>query len=211
MKIPILYLHGFASSPRGTKVQILREQLEPEGFEFHTPDLNSPSFEKLDYDASVQRAVEAGRRNPPRVIVGSSLGALMALDVVRHGIHAPLVLIAPAIGVADQWLTKLPAGDPIKVFNYADEKETEIHRAFFDRVSTAQPDRDPPPVPVTAIMGRNDESVPFERVAEVWDRWKKQGLVPGSRLIEIPDGDHSLVSHIDLIADQIRAASRRKS
>lgn len=192
-------------------MQLLRKQLEPEGFEFHAPDLNAPSFEKLDYEASVQRAVDAGRRSQPRVIVGSSLGALMALDVVERGVHAPLVLIAPAIGVADQWLAKLPAGDPIKVFNYAEDKETEIHRAFFDRISTAQPDRNPPPVPVTAIMGRNDESVPFERVAEVWDRWEKQGLARGSRLVEIPDGDHSLVSQIDLIADEIRASSRRKS
>ena len=53
----ILYLHGFASSPEGRKVSILRETLGPEGYRVVAPDLNRPSFEKLDFDAMVAEAV----------------------------------------------------------------------------------------------------------------------------------------------------------
>jgi predicted esterase YcpF (UPF0227 family) len=211
MPIRVLYLHGFASSPRGTKVQALRTILEPEGFEFHVPNLNAPSFETLDYQAMVRVAADTARAVSPAVIVGSSLGALIALEVPRRGIEAALVLIAPALGVADGWKTKIPDGDPIPVYNYAEEEERYIHRLFFDQMENVAVDREPPPSPVTVIMGRLDESVPFDRVAAVWKNWERSGrLVEGSRMIEIPQGDHSLTSHIDLIAREIRLAAEKR-
>ena len=67
-------------------------------------------------------------------------------------------------------------------------------------------DREPPPVPVVILMGRRDESVPFEAVEAVWKRWEASGgLRSGSRFVEIPDGDHGLLGHVDRIADEIRA------
>ena len=53
----------------------------------------------------------------PDAIAGSSMGALVALSIATPS--TPLVLIAPALGIADRWLTKLPAGDPISVYNHA--------------------------------------------------------------------------------------------
>ena len=81
----ILYLHGFASGPNSAKVRALRALLAPDGIELNAPDLNAPSFEKLDFEANVRRATDAGRAIPPSAIVGSSLGALIALEVVRRG------------------------------------------------------------------------------------------------------------------------------
>jgi pimeloyl-ACP methyl ester carboxylesterase len=64
-------------------------------------------------------------------------------------------------------------------------------------------DREPPEVPVVVIMGRRDESVPFDSVRRVWDRWEASGhLLPGSRFVEIPDGDHGLLDHLDRIAKE---------
>ena len=55
-------------------------------------------------------------------------------------------------------------------------------------------------------MGRRDESVPFEAVEGVWKRWEKSGaLRAGSRFVEIPDGDHGLLGHVDRIAEEVRA------
>jgi hypothetical protein len=54
-------------------------------------------------------------------------------------------------------------------------------------------------------MGRNDESVPFDLVREVWESWRGE-IVPGSRFIEIAAGDHSLVSYVDVIAREISSA-----
>jgi predicted esterase YcpF (UPF0227 family) len=209
LMMSVLYFHGFASSPASAKITALRPLLTPYGIELNAPDLNVPSFERLDFDAVVDHAVESGRRTPPRALVGSSLGALIALAVAGRGLVAPLVLIAPALGVADRWKTKIPDGDPVMVFNYARNADAPIHRAFFEQMASLRVDQEPPPERVTVIMGRNDETVPFAHVEQTWRRWEASGdLVAGSRFIELPDGDHSLVSHADVIRDAIVEATR---
>jgi pimeloyl-ACP methyl ester carboxylesterase len=197
----ILYFHGFASSPHSRKVTRLRDLLEPDGFVFDTPDLNVPSFEALDFDAMIDLGVARGRATPPSAIVGSSLGSLVALEVARQGIDAPLVLIAPPLGMASRWITILPAGDPISVFNHARNADAPIHRAFFERMARVDVDRHPPSQPVAVIIGRHDETVPFDGVLERWREWEGSGrLAKGSQFVEIPNGDHGLVEFTDAIA-----------
>jgi uncharacterized protein len=203
----VLYFHGFASSPASAKITALRPILERDGIELVTPDLNVPSFEKLDWDAVVNLGAGRYRDSHPTAIVGSSLGALVALEVVKRGHHAPLVLIAPALGVARRWRERMPEGDPISVFNYARNANVPIHRAFFDQITNVRVDLEAPPVRVVVIMGRKDETVPFEVVEETWESWASAGLVPGSEFIELAEGDHSLASEADLIAGQIRRVS----
>jgi predicted esterase YcpF (UPF0227 family) len=205
----VLYFHGFASSPASAKITALRPLLAPHGIELHTPDLNVPSFERLDFDAVVDHAVEEGRRNPPRALVGSSLGSLVALAVAKRGVNVPLVLIAPALGVATRWSEKLPTGDPVTVFNYARNADVQIHRAFFEQMANLHVDDEPPPARVTAIMGRDDETVPFHMVEERWRAWEESGkLAAGSRFVVIEDGDHGLVSHAHVIENAIVEAAR---
>ncbi|HYO79671.1 MAG TPA: YqiA/YcfP family alpha/beta fold hydrolase [Thermoanaerobaculia bacterium] len=199
----VLYFHGFASSPASAKITALRPLLEPHGIELDTPDLNVPSFEQLDFDAIVEHALQRARARPPRAMVGSSLGALIALAVSHRGVHLPLVLIAPALGVARRWQTKLPVGDPVTVFNFGRNADAQIHRAFFLQLADLHVDDAPPPSRVTAIMGRKDETVPFAIVEETWQRWQSLGLAPGSRFLELEEGDHGLVSHADVIRDAI--------
>jgi len=204
----VLYLHGFASSPASAKIAVLRPLLEASGIELDAPDLNIPSFERLDFDAMVDLALERGRRTSPRAVAGSSLGALVALAVARRGLQLPLVLIAPALGIARRWRTTIPDGDPVMVFNHARNADAPIHRAFFEQMTRLHVDEDPPPAVVTALMGRKDETVPFPIVEETWQRWEASGhLVPGSKLIVLPEGDHGLVAHADAIRDAIVAAA----
>ena len=202
--IPILYFHGFASSPASAKITALRPLLD-DAIELITPDLNVPSFEQLDYDAMVALAVDTAHRTSPRAIVGSSLGAIVALEVAARGTNAPLVLIAPALGVADRWKERLPAGDPIVVFNHARAGDVPIHRRFFEQIAEVRVDADAPRSRVTVLMGRKDETVPFDCVERVWSSWRDSGrLAAGSRFIELEEGDHSLVNHTAMIADVIR-------
>jgi uncharacterized protein len=199
-----VYLHGFASSPRGRKVTALRARLEPAGCRVLAPDLNIPSFERLDFKAMTRISFWEVRKRLPVAVVGSSLGAMVALAVGRIGLHAPLVLVAPALGFGPRWIDALPAGDPVRFFHHGAEREMPVHRRFFEEMSRVDADREPPPVPVAVMMGRRDESVPFETVRHVWSRWEASGgLLPGSRFIEIPDGDHGLVEHVDRIADVV--------
>ena len=205
----VLYFHGFASSPRSQKVESLAALLAPD-IELNAPDLNRPSFLELDFEEMVRLGVSAGHGNPPRAIVGSSLGALVALEVVRRGIVAPLVLIAPALGIGEHWLGTIPAGDPVLVFNHVLNAKTPIHRAFFEQMTKVRPETAPPFTRVTVIMGEKDETIPIALVRGVWNDWERSGnLVPGSSFIEIPNGDHSLVAHVDVIAREIRSAALR--
>ena len=117
------------------------------------------------------------------------------------------MLIAPAVGIGERWKSKLPPGDPIEVFNHARNGNAPIHRAFFEKMVALGPEAQPPASKVTVIMGRNDESVPFEWVRGVWEAWTQSGkLVTGSKFIEIAGGDHGLVAHVDLIAREISSA-----
>lgn len=204
----VLYLHGFASSPRGRKVSALTEILEPEGIRVIAPDLNAPSFQRLDFRAMARIAVWEARIHRPEVLVGSSLGALVALETSRRGVIAPLVLIAPALGFGARWTEKLPPEEPLTFFHHGKGKELPIHRVFFEQMARLDVDREPPPRPATIVMGRKDESIPYELVRGTWERWEASGrLTPGSRFVEIPEGDHGLVDSVARIAEEIRAAA----
>lgn len=202
----VLYFHGFASSPASAKITALRPLLAPHAIELNAPDLNVPSFERLDFDAVVTHALATAQATPPRAMVGSSLGALVALAAARKGLHVPMVLIAPALGVARRWQTKIPDGDPVMTFNYARNADAPIHRHFFEQMTRLHVDDAPPPSRVTVLMGRKDETVPFAIVEEIWRTWERAGLVPGSRFIELERGDHSLVGEAETIRDAIREA-----
>ncbi len=204
----VLYLHGFASSPAGRKIALLREALPTEEYEVVAPDLNRPSFERLDFGAIAGEAVQAASVQPPSVVVGSSLGALVALESCRRGVRAPLVLIAPALGFGTRWTDKLEPGDPVPIFHHGENRELGIHRRFFEQMARVEVDRDPPAMPVTVLMGTEDASVPFEGVQAVWRRWEASGRLPvGSKFIPITGGDHGLVTHVDGIAREILAAA----
>jgi uncharacterized protein len=201
---PVLYFHGFASSPASAKITVLRPLLEPRGIELITPDLNVPSFDKLDFDAVVGHALSEAKRIEPVAMVGSSMGALIALAAAQRGVAVPLVLIAPALGVARRWKEKIPGGDPVNVFNHALGTEAPIHRAFFLQMSDVQVDQTPPPSRVTVIMGQYDETVPHSIALETWNSWR---LGPPSHFFTVEDGDHGLVAYSGLIAEAIVEAA----
>ena len=204
--IPLLYLHGFASSPFGRKVERLREIL-PTRYEIHARDLNVPSFEELDFDEMVRVALGAANKINAELIIGSSLGALVALEVARKGFGAPMVLVAPALGFGARWLEKLPDGDPVPFFHHAMGREVPIHRRFFEDMASRTLEAVPPAPPVTIVMGDQDESVPFDGVWRVWEEWEGSGrLAPGSKFVRIEGGDHGLVAHAERIAEEIRQA-----
>jgi pimeloyl-ACP methyl ester carboxylesterase len=203
----VLYLHGFASSPEGRKVTLLRETLEPEGYRVVAPDLNRPSFGKLGFEAMVVEAVRTASAEKPEVAVGSSLGALVALaSAKRGGLTAPLILVAPALGFGRRWIENAAPGDPVRFYHYGQGKELEVHRRFFQEMAESTVDDEPPPQRVIVVMGEEDESVPYSGVVGAWKRWQASGrLAAGSRFVSIPGGDHGLIASVDEIADLIRS------
>ncbi len=200
----ILYFHGFASSPQSAKLVELKRVLGDD-VDVVAPDMNVPSFERLDFEAMMDVAMSEAKRTRPAAVVGSSLGGIIALELVRRGVRAPLILIAPGVGIGNRWTARLPAGDPVEVFNHARNANAKIHRRFFESMKQVRPESEPPATNVTIFMGQKDETVPFAFVRGVWEEWTSSGrLVSGSRFIEIAGGDHGLVAHVDAIADAVR-------
>jgi hypothetical protein len=201
----ILYLHGFASSPSGRKIAALRNLLQGDGVDVVAPDLNVPSFRELDFQKIVRKALDEAARHDPAVVVGSSLGALVALEASRRGLRAPLLLIAPAIGFGRRWVEKLPPGDPLNFFHHAEERDLPIHRRFFEGLAAVENDDEPPSGRVIVVIGSRDESVPVGHVREIWKQWDSSNrLIGGSRFVEIAGGDHGLVDHVPLLAQCVR-------
>ena len=83
--IRVLYLHGMGARPGGLKVQFLRAQ----GF-----DIDNPHLPDHDFVESVRRADTCLQARRPDVIVGSSRGGAVAMNLRSDGI--PLVLVCPA-------------------------------------------------------------------------------------------------------------------
>ena len=176
------------------------------------PDLNIPSFQKLDFKAMSRVAFWEAKKHMPAVIVGSSLGAMVALDVARIAPAPALVLIAPALGFGSRWLEKLPPGDTIPFFHHGEGREVAIHRRFFEEMARLDLEGQPPPMPVSIVMGERDESVPFDGVRSVWESWARSGeLAPGSRFVSIGGGDHGLVDHVQRIRDEVLASAAQPS
>ena len=202
----VLYLHGFASSPHGRKIALLREKLPADEYRLVAPDLNRPSFRELRFEVIVDEAVRAARETEPDLIIGSSLGALVALEASRRGLTAPLVLVAPALGFGRRWTEKLPTGDPVRFFHHGQGKDLEIHRRFFEEMAAVTVDREPPKQQVIVVMGEEDESVPFAGVKATWEGWESSGrLTPASLFLPIAGGDHGLIGSVEQISDVIRS------
>lgn len=81
----ILFLHGYGSQPGGLKPGYMRD---------HGHEVVNPALPSEDFDESVRIAQRAFDDRPPDVVVGSSRGGAVALNIETA--EVPLVLIAPA-------------------------------------------------------------------------------------------------------------------
>ena len=81
----ILFLHGWTSVPGGTK---------PTFFKKHGHAVINPALPDNDFSASVRIAESEYREHHPEVIVGSSRGGAVAVNMKSGA--TPLVLLCPA-------------------------------------------------------------------------------------------------------------------
>lgn len=81
----VLFLHGWGSRPGGVKPTFLRDR-------GHT--VFNPALDDEDFDAAVRTAQEEFDRRRPDVVVGSSRGGAVAMNIDSGA--ARLVLLCPA-------------------------------------------------------------------------------------------------------------------
>jgi hypothetical protein len=80
----ILFLHGWQSTPGGVKPTYLKD---------HGQEVLNPALPDDDFDAAVRIAQAEFDRHHPDVVVGSSGGGAVAMNIK---VDAPLVLLCPA-------------------------------------------------------------------------------------------------------------------
>ena len=76
-KLQLIYLHGFASGPHGSKARYFAERCREIGRDIVIPDLNHPDFERMTITSQIKLVEdlicdESGQSGS--VIIGSSLG-----------------------------------------------------------------------------------------------------------------------------------------
>ena len=170
----VLYLHGFASSPASSKAALFRERLAAHGLALHCPDLNRPDFSTLTTTRMIAQVAStlAGLPPGPVVLIGSSLGAFVALHVAerapggRHPVER-LVLLAPALDFGQRPVGELGAEGMARwrddgwweMTHHASGERCRVHYELFRdaaRYDSFAVRRTPPTL---VLQGRRDDVV----------------------------------------------------
>ena len=140
----MLYLHGFASSPKSTKAEYFTERLRTHGLEVRCPDFNQPDFSTLTMTRMLdQLGAELERADRVKVaLMGSSLGGTLAILAAARfpALVDRLVLLAPAVMFAKPGHHLLPPErieewrrlGELPFFHYADHAERHLRVAFHE-------------------------------------------------------------------------------
>ncbi|MGE0451160.1 MAG: alpha/beta hydrolase [Vicinamibacterales bacterium] len=197
---PIVYLHGFASSPHSTKATYLGERFRAHGCTFVCPDLNEPDFATLTMTRMLERV--AGLLDDlaePSLLIGSSLGGTLAVLLAERFPSRVdrLVLMAPAVMFAKPGHHLLPPerleawrrSGELAFFHYAANREEALRYAFYEdslqydafNASFAQP--------ALVFQGLRDASVDARTVEQF-------ALGRSNVTLSLLDDDHQLTASL---------------
>lgn len=212
----MLYLHGFASSPRSSKATWFTTRAREAGVPLACPDLNGEDFESLTVTRMLDHVDGAIDAMPdgPVVVVGSSLGAFVALfaaerrrgsvGAARHPIEA-LVLLAPALdlapGLARHFgpaaMAEWRASGRLDVFHYAENRTRSLNYEFFADAARHDAFAASDTTPTLVYQGTRDETVDAAMV----ERW---ACTRPHVTLHLVDDDHQLLASLDLMWAEIR-------
>jgi uncharacterized protein len=205
----VFYLHGFASSPKSTKVGYFSDRLWEHGIHLQCPDFNQPDFSTLTVTRMLgQLAAELGPLDGDQAtLIGSSLGGTLAvLAAARFPSQVDrLVLLAPAVMFAklgdhvlppervDEWRRR----GALPFFHYADNAERELNVAFYE--DSLQYDAFNAAIgqPALVFQGVHDASVDYLTV-EAFAKTR-----PNVTLSLVED-DHQLIASLPRIWNEVR-------
>jgi pimeloyl-ACP methyl ester carboxylesterase len=203
--IPILYLHGFASSPASSKARFFADRLRAAGAQVLIPDLAAGDFERLTITGQL-RVIERETAGRPVTLIGSSMGGyLAALYAARHPEVSRLVLLAPAFGFARRWSERL--GDEtvaawqstgaMEVFHYGENRQRRLSSALLDDGSRYEdyPDFHQP---CLIFHGAHDDVVPVEYS-------RKFAATHPNATLEVLDSGHELLNVLEHMAPRVTA------
>jgi uncharacterized protein len=199
--VNVFYLHGFASSARSTKAAYFADRFREHGITLCCPDFNQPEFATLTLTRMLDQVGSELRRleQPPATLIGSSLGATVAILAAARFEAAidRLVLLAPAVMFAkpghhllpperiDEWQRRgaLPffhhAHNQERLLNYSFYEDSLAHDAFHASV----------PQPMLIFQGLRDASVDH-RTVEAFAASRPNAT------LSLLDDDHQLIASL---------------
>jgi pimeloyl-ACP methyl ester carboxylesterase len=200
----LLYLHGFASSPRSSKARYFGEKFAAIGRSVETPDLTEGDFEHTTLTQQLA-FLDSLLGDQPAILMGSSMGGyLAALFAARHPARVPaVILMAPAFGLAGRWTHILGAEAMAEwqrlgsrpVYHYGEDREARIS---YSLIADGLQYEDFPDVrcPALVLHGRRDESVDYRLSEEFASGRSNVELV-------LYDSDHQLLDMLDPMWDRV--------
>jgi pimeloyl-ACP methyl ester carboxylesterase len=203
--IDVVYLHGFASSAGSSKATWFGQRFAEHGIVQRTPDFNQPDFSTLTITRmveQVEREIAALPSRPPSVVlVGSSLGAFVAIQVaLRQAAVERLVLLAPALDFSGHRLREIGDRDvdawrqtnELNVFHHGYGRIMPLHYELFQDSQRYDAMRVELRQPVLVFQGGRDTAVDAGMV----ERWAKARAGVELHLL---DDDHQLHASLDYI------------
>ena len=137
----ILYLHGFCSSSKSRKGQVMADLFARIGVEVTLPDLDEGDFRNSTLTKQLALVESLVRALRPEMLIGSSLGGYQAaLHSARKPDSVPaLVLLAPAFDFANR-LQKLLGEDldrwqregSLPLYHYRYQREVPLRYRFIE-------------------------------------------------------------------------------
>jgi pimeloyl-ACP methyl ester carboxylesterase len=195
----VLYLHGFASSPRSTKAEYFGERLRPYGIELECPDFNLPDFSTLTITRMLEDLDSRITGGDRVAVIGSSLGgALAVLAAARYPAQIQrVVMLAPAVMFAkpghhllphdriDEWRRR----GAMPFFHYAHGQEQLLNWSFYEDTLRYDPFETVFTQPSLIYQGRGDTSVDPQTV-EAFARTRPNVT------LTLLDDDHQLTASL---------------
>ncbi len=198
---PVLYLHGFASSPASTKALHFRRRLEAAGALVEIPDLAAGDFEHLTLTGQLA-VMERAATGRAVSLVGSSMGGyLAALYAARHPEVERLVLLAPAFDFARRYAGRLGPQQveawrrtgTMEVFHYGENGERLLRYGLLEDAAgyEAFPDFGQPAL---IFHGAQDDVVP----AFLSEQF---AATHANARLEIVDSGHELLNVLESLGE----------
>ena len=206
----VFYLHGFASSPKSTKVGYFSERLREHGIDLRCPDFNQPDFATLTMTRMLDQLGDELARldGASATLFGSSLGGTLA--ILAAGRFAAqidrLVLLAPAVMFAtpgDPMLPPEKIGDwrrrgALPFFHYAYNEERQLNVSFYEDSLQYDVFNATVRQPALIFQGLRDASV-NHRMVEAFAKTRSNVT------LSLLDDDHKLIASLPRIWDGVRA------
>lgn len=209
-----VFIHGFRSHCDGEKARRLSALAGERGYDWLRFDqsgcgTSDGDFRHFTVSGAVDDLLQVldALDQPSYILVGSSLGALIAIHAAstgRHPIHG-LVLIAPALRFTQRFLRENLDDDELAAWRkrgyrwFPDLYAGGCYRLAYAFCADALRYDEPPgklPCPVQVIHGSHDELLPL---ADTED-WLARLDCPAAGLEIVDRGDHRLTGWMDVIA-----------